>query len=328
MEQYLYGVIASEMLISSPPEALRAQAVVARTFAYTYMDKFTRDGFNLSADTSCQVYGGYDTEDPRAIEAVDSTRGQVLMYGGNTISAVYTSVCGGHTENNEDVWEGAPKSYLRGVKCGFCSDSVKYAWDLTIDVKDFVGRLSLKGVTLSSLSGLRPVSWSTNGRVKLVSISHDGSDILISANELRRIIGYGDIKSTWFDIRVDNLTDNRYVPLSGTQKINRIREIFRKRRSIKPLSTGSSLASIKDISSPSPEPRQNPENFIRNIIRTSMSKKGEVLSSGASIKINGRGHGHGVGMCQWGAANMARQGWDFKKILQHYYTGVDFRVLR
>lgn len=338
MEHYLYGVIASEMLISSATDALKAQSVVARTFAVRYMDKCTKDGYNLSADTSCQVYGGVEAEDPRAIAAVDATAGQVLVCAGSPISAVYTSVCGGHTEDNEDVWDGAATSYLRGVECGFCEDSQKYSWESSMKVSEFLAALKTMGTPVSGITDLRASAWSKNGRVRLITIFHPGGTEVISAKELRRIMGQGRVLSTWFEIDFQGTPKTAYVPLDTSQRIRRLREsraiAHRTPRATAPSRHSARTAGgARALSGGAPrdgmswEEKQGEgdgkaEEFIRNIIQKSMSNRLYTSERDGVITLMGRGHGHGVGMCQWGTRNMAAAGRSYKEILAHYYTGV------
>ena len=101
MEEYLYGVLPEEMSYAWPAEALKAQAVAARTFALYNRGK--HDGFDVCATTHCQVYGGADNEQPQILSAVDSTRGEVLCYLGKPIYAAFHMSSGGMTENSEDV---------------------------------------------------------------------------------------------------------------------------------------------------------------------------------------------------------------------------------
>ena len=122
LEDYLRGVVPSEISPSSFPEieALKAQAVAARTYALVHATttaSYRNEGFDLTDDARSQVYGGYSAEHPLTSRAVEETRGLVALYGGKPIEALYTSTCGGHTENSEAVFPGQPQPYLRAVSC-------------------------------------------------------------------------------------------------------------------------------------------------------------------------------------------------------------------
>jgi stage II sporulation protein D len=120
MEDYLYGVVPAEM---GPKrfdeiEALKAQAVAARTYAFAHKGQFETEGYDLCATPKCQVYAGQPAEDPLSTAAVDSTRGLVLASGGRFADALFVSTCGGRTENVENVFGEDPVPYLVSVPCG------------------------------------------------------------------------------------------------------------------------------------------------------------------------------------------------------------------
>ena len=120
LEEYLYGVVPAEM---GPKrfdaiEALKAQAVAARTYALAHRGQFDAEGYDLCATPKCQVYGGFPVEDPLTQAAVDGTRGLVLAYQGQFADALFVSTCGGATENVENVFSGGPVPYLVSVDCG------------------------------------------------------------------------------------------------------------------------------------------------------------------------------------------------------------------
>ena len=106
VEEYLMGVIPNEMSPSWNIEALKAQAVAARSFAYSNYSKFTPYGFNLTPDTRSQVYGGYDTENERSNQAVAQTKGIVGYYNGKIAQLIYNASSGGKTESSTNVWGG------------------------------------------------------------------------------------------------------------------------------------------------------------------------------------------------------------------------------
>ena len=120
IEEYLYGVVPAEM---GPKrydaiEALKAQAVAARTYAFAHRGQFESEGYDLCATMKCQVYSGLGVEDPLSNAAVDATRGLVLAYGGRYADALFVSTCGGRTENVENVFGEEAVPYLVSVECG------------------------------------------------------------------------------------------------------------------------------------------------------------------------------------------------------------------
>ncbi|MET0619385.1 MAG: SpoIID/LytB domain-containing protein [Thermoanaerobaculia bacterium] len=120
LEDYLYGVVPAEM---GPKrfdaiEALKAQAVAARTYALAHRGQFEAEGYDICPGPKCQAYGGASVEDPLSTAAVDGTRGLVLAHDGQFADALYVSTCGGVTENVENVFSGGPVPYLVSVECG------------------------------------------------------------------------------------------------------------------------------------------------------------------------------------------------------------------
>ncbi len=119
IENYLLGVVPSELGPSLWPrlDALEAQAVAARTYAWRHRGQFADEGYDLCGTPRCQVYGGVAAEHPLSDRAVRATRGEILTWNGKPISALYTATCGGHTEDAAAMFPGEGEPYLKGVPC-------------------------------------------------------------------------------------------------------------------------------------------------------------------------------------------------------------------
>lgn len=170
VEEYMYGVIASEMPASWPLEALKAQAVAARSYALTQLGAYGKYGFDLLATQSSQVYNGYDGEAPAASRAVDETRGIVMTYRGKLISAVFHSSSGGFTENSEDVWI-YPLDYLRAKSDSADANDKHYNWKVVYSKEQLINQLSGKGYVFSDLYDMTELErTSTGARVKRLAI--------------------------------------------------------------------------------------------------------------------------------------------------------------
>ena len=129
LEDYLRGVVPNELSPVSFPqlEALKAQAVAARTYALRNRGQFEAQGYDICATPACQVYRGRASEHPLTDQAVQETRGVIASYRGNLINALYTSTCGGHTEDAVNIFEGEHEvPYLTGVACL----PERSAWDI------------------------------------------------------------------------------------------------------------------------------------------------------------------------------------------------------
>jgi stage II sporulation protein D len=119
VEDYLRGVVPSEMgpELYNQLEALKAQAVAARTYTLRNLGEFAREGYDICATPRCQVYGGMQVEHPLSDRAVAETAGQVLLYKGELVDALYSSTCGGHTEDVHVIFPLKSEPYLKGVPC-------------------------------------------------------------------------------------------------------------------------------------------------------------------------------------------------------------------
>ena len=143
IEDYTKGVLPNEMASDWPIEALKAQAVVARTYALANMNKFRSYGFDLSNDTSSQVYRGLRSATEKTDRAVTETAGEYVRYEGQLCTVYYFAADGGATEDSENVWTESAVPYLRGVKDPYEADIEFYckSWRLTVP-KDEVGEVT------------------------------------------------------------------------------------------------------------------------------------------------------------------------------------------
>ena len=177
IEEYLYGVLKKEISPRWPAEALKTQAIAARTFAIFNMNKYIDKGYNICASTNSQAYGGVNHEDPLTNKAVDETRGVIMTYKGKPINAVYHSDSGGYTEDSENVW-GSFLPYLRSVKSKFEEKVFPpyHTWTCSIDEKDLTKKLQKQGYTINSVVSIEPVNKSETGRISELDfiVDNDG----------------------------------------------------------------------------------------------------------------------------------------------------------
>ena len=196
VESYLYGVIKSEMLINSPIEALKAQAVVARTYAIRNKDKFRREGFGLTDDVRSQVYNGIEDEHPIARKVVKNTHGKILTYNDEPISGFYHSACGGSTLASKD-WHGKAVPYLKSKECTWCDGYKNYVWDYELSFAGLSGYLNQKGEKIRKIHKV-DFEHDQNGRVKLVNIVHKDGKLKVSGTAFRQMISASKVRSTIF----------------------------------------------------------------------------------------------------------------------------------
>jgi len=203
LEEYLVGLINCEISSAWPIEAVKAQAVIARTYALNRKQARSTSFYHLESSVIDQVYDGCEIEDSRARRGVSDTAGEVLSYQGAVIQAFYHSNCGGRTEASEHVW-GKQLPYLGGVDCRYCLTSPSSAWDLMIALPELEERLKAAGHRVSGITDIRPGPRNSRGRLKHVVIVSSRSDLSLTGDQFRKAIGYSVIKSTNFTVRVEN----------------------------------------------------------------------------------------------------------------------------
>ena len=304
VEDYLTSVISSEMKSSCSLEFLKAAAVISRSWLYAQMQRrqeragqpapffsfvkgegesirwYDREDhtiFDVCADDHCQRYQGITrANNPKVEEAVNATRGQVLMYDGKICDTRFGKCCGGQTNEYQYCWENIEVPYLRSVKDPYCNTSDKkilrqvlndydlethdfYEWTEELSQEEIHERICkhLK-MELGPIMGMEIVEKGPGGHIsKLRIVGKDKSFIVGKELEIRRMLSTSTLKSSAFTVETKNVR-------GGV-----------------------------------------PQRFI----------------------LHGRGWGHGVGLCQIGAAVMGERGFSYKQILKHYYTDVQIKRL-
>lgn len=248
LEEYIKGVVPAEMSPGWHPEALKAQAVVARTYAlYQRMLNRSRE-YDLVATVQDQVYQGRQGVDHRVQEAVESTRGIAVAYQDAPIYAAFSSTAAGPTEDAMNVWS-KDLPYLKGVDCPFDVNAPRYHWRAVLRLQELEQTFRRQGVDVGAIASLTPFTYSRAGRVTRLRILHSRGELILRGEDFRRLVGYSVVPSTQFD----------------------------------------------------------------------------VVSMGWEIALSGRGAGHAVGLCQWGAKEMAEHGYPYTTILAYYFPGTELR---
>jgi stage II sporulation protein D len=194
LEQYLYGVVPSEMPFSWAPEALKAQAVVARSYALATK----RTGaFDLYPDTRSQVYLGIDHERPSTNAAVDATAGKVVLYNGQVAKTFFYSTSGGRTAAAADVW-GTAVPYLVSVPDPYDSISPYHTWGPFAFAGGKLGKLLHAGAPVVDVR----TAVNSSGRVTTLTALTATGERAFDGNALRKVLG---LRSTWFSVGVMSL---------------------------------------------------------------------------------------------------------------------------
>ncbi len=205
LDDYVAGVLAEEMPASWPMEALKAQAVAARTYALYHKDRHLSEGYDVCTTTHCQLYGGVDAETPTTRAAAEATAGQVLTYGGNFAETLFHSDSGGMTESREALW-GDGVAYLEPVK----EDVQKtMPWQVVFQENDFLKKLAASGNDIGSLQSVelsplvigRGDDYRTpSGRVSRMVIHGSRRKVTLTGSDVRSIFG---LKSTLFAVKYE-----------------------------------------------------------------------------------------------------------------------------
>jgi SpoIID/LytB domain protein len=244
LETYLKCVATSEMSAQCPPEFLKAQTIVARSWLLANTEKkHHKLGFDICNDDCCQRYQGMTNNTTASIQSTDTTFGQVIMFNKKICDSRYSKSCGGITENYEHVWDGDPIPYLISLKdvnsmgVGYCSPEIVpesllntligsvdekgqyYRWTYEVKNKELVQSLEKKmGLKPKKILELNPVNTGRSGRITNLSIQYEDRDGLLqnveihSEYEIRRIMSPSFLYSSAFNI---NKNDNGNFVLKG-----------------------------------------------------------------------------------------------------------------
>jgi stage II sporulation protein D len=209
IEEYLYGVVPAEVYASWPEEALKAQAVAARTYLLSQFGARSSQGFDVLANQMNQVYRGYNCEQPAATRAVDATAGQVLTSNKRPIAAFFHSSSGGYTENSEDVWLDT-LSYIRWRPDPFDFNSRHYNWTVSYSQQELVQVLRNKGylfnrnVVFSRIDDLQEVSKTASGarvqKLVIKGLDFEGRPDAVEVSNADRVRIALGLKSALFQL--------------------------------------------------------------------------------------------------------------------------------
>ena len=316
IESYLYSVVPSEMIYTWPQEALKAQAVCARSYALSksayYADSSLDNPYTLNDTTKTQVYKGYGAEHLTTTKAVNDTKGEVMTYNGRVVTAFFYSTSGGRTEDVKYVWSGS-FPYLKSVVDRYESEPEKKPWSVTYTAQAVEDILKKNGYSSGSINNIYTAINTDSARAYMVRFSGNQKSILIKGTSVREMF---NLSSTKFKIISCNDTpDMAYVVSSystGQISLN----------SSYVISAGGKVTSLEDIAEEnSSRGKYNNFQYIA-IGADNMSNYPAYAPSAGSYVFAGMGYGHGVGMSQSGAKGMALAGYKYKDILKWYYNGV------
>ncbi len=316
-EEYLYAVVPSEMPASWSIEALKAQAVAARTYAMTQLTKHTSSGYNVCDVEHCQMYLGVNNEHPNSTLAVDQTRGLEAYYNGALIDTVFSSSSGGVTANSEDVWVTA-LPYLREKVDPY--DREGMVWTRSVTTQDLTNMLANKGQNIGTPTAIVIDETSPNGRVNKMSIVGTNGSYQLSKENIRYFFNYNGLPS--LPSRLFTITSDQGQSSNNGNTSNE-HDVY--------VTNGKTTETIAlknaTVLSATSKSTINAENiYVMGKDSTSSYVSGSNNNqtvTGTNFTISGKGYGHGVGMSQYGAKGMAEDGYTFDQILKFYYTGIE-----
>ncbi len=250
LENYLYGVLPYEMNYTWPLEALKAQAVAARTYTLKTLENVKNKNFDLYSDVRSQMYKGGGKQYDSVRKAVDGTRGKVLTYNNALFYTYYHGNCGGGTDDVRS-WNFGASSLkpLSGASCSYDSLSKSFTWQMNVSAAKVMAYAKSVGLT-GTLKSVQVAEKTNTGRATYLTIRSSKGSKKVSCPKFR-------------------------------------------------LSTG-----------------------IRSC------KISRVSTSGQQVHFEGKGYGHGIGMCQDGASGMAQKGKTYEQILKNYYPGATITQLK
>ncbi len=300
MEDYLKGVVPNEMPASWHKEALKAQAIAARSYAANMM--------LLTTTATSQVYRGYSGEDGRSNIAIQETAGLLVKYNGKPIQTFFFSTSGGKTANVGDVWNSDQKNfpYLVSVDDPY-ETSIYKDWSETFTPSQILASFGFTGSSVV-LYDVQLTKSGANGEVRGVTVKTSAGDKTVTGNEsvIRKLFPlsnssvYNMLYSNWFDIQLSGGQQALSVQTStGTETVTNL-----KGQSVQ---TASGQIALDG----SPVSIQTSGGIVSN----------EGSTGVTSITVTGKGWGHRIGMSQYGAKGYAERGWTAEQILTHYFKG-------
>lgn len=290
IEHILQGVVPAETFADAHPEALKAQAVAARTILFAQLGRrHYADPYHLCSSQHCQVYQGASNEHPRTNQAVRGTGGEVLFRDQKLVNTTYSSTCGGYTEHNENVWDNHPSPALRGKPDFIPSEE---------PLSSFA-----EGINEANLG-----SW-----VKMLPKTYCSQSSLSKPATMRweRSLSFKEINAT---------LSRRYPALGPLRRLTVVNRGI-SGRATEILLEGKSGRRTVLYELPI-------RRLFKNLPSAAFTVTEETLPGGRrGLTFVGSGWGHGVGMCQLGAIGRAEAGFSYEEILSHYYSDARTRRL-
>lgn len=356
LEQYLYGVLPAEVGANWHIEALRTQAICARTYALKQSMNRADKGYDVVDSDSDQVYKGAGVETAKTNQAVNSTAGLILAYGNEMATTYFHSDSGGHTADVADVWGQNDKPYLCGVPEVVNYKSPVSVWNARVPVSKIQAAITkVTGSNIGKISEIQVSDVDKGGRAIMMTFIGSRGSKTIRASQFRLALDPRTIKSTMFtpsggSYNVNNTTTPSGLVSTQKNQPSASNLNFSEEQSIAKM-TAEGVFTTTELIDMLANPAKQKEYYKIGLGRTSRNKPANnnnnnnnnntpapaqkmnkygysIERQGNEFIFYGRGWGHGVGLCQWGTMAMAEKGYKAEQILSHYYPGTDVRKIR
>ncbi|MBR1658448.1 MAG: SpoIID/LytB domain-containing protein [Synergistaceae bacterium] len=347
VESYLCGVLPAEVGANWHNEALRTQAICARTYVLKQSMNRADKGYDVVDTDADQVYKGAGIETAKTNQAVASTMGEVLTYGKELAITYFHSDSGGHTADIADVW-GQKLPYLTGVPEIVNYKSPVSSWNAKVSAQKIQSAVKkVTGTDIGTVSEVQVSEVDEGGRaVTMTFIGSNGSKSM-KASQFRTAVDPRTIKSTMFTpsggaFKVENTTTPSGLVTQRKAQTSGNELTFEEEQGIARM-TSEGVFTATELIDMLANPDKRKKYYQTGIGRAGKSGKSSQTSvsqkprskygysierAGDDFIFYGRGWGHGVGMSQWGAMAMAEQGYTAEKILAHYYPGTSVRKIK
>ncbi len=316
MDDYVNCVISQEMSDSWPIEALKAQAVAARNYYAVNRGKHGSSGFDICASTHCQAYLGASKVGSGTTQAAAATSGEYLWYNGELAETYYFSSDGGATESSENVWT-ASVPYLRGVsdpyESAVAGSISNYQWSYTFTGVQLQSKLAASGRANCGVVTSATLTATALGNVYSITF-HDanGKDWTLYKEECRTVLGLPSMRFGLGSGPSAGTSGGGGVWVNGVERPTGTEGLY----AVDGAGNKTALSGAPYVIT------GTGSELLTGGGGTPSGTGGSSTNAGSSFVFSGSGSGHNVGMSQWGANAMAKQGFDYRSILTFYYTGV------
>lgn len=344
LEDYLCGVVPVEMGAHQPLEALKAQAVAARNYAVYPMGKFDRFGFDLDDWVESQAYLGVEVEKPASTEAVRATAGVYILHDGELVQTFFNASSGGYLDSINETWGGKDLPYLYAKADPYSAD---YHWTYELSTATVTEVLQDMGYYVGEPTAIEIVNRTAGGRVKDMTVYGLEGTAYINGDKFKRMINLRAFKSSLFTFNpefANNIYDLARIDAmknggsgsnpggtgagdggagsnpGGTGYVSDGSYEVLSAMTTRAVSKNPPFLTRADVANGSNAQSTGTSAGLDDIYKIGLPESEIAYFNWGYITVYGHGYGHGIGMSQLGAAEMAKQGKSYREIIEFYYS--------